>query len=337
MLPHKFSKGEVKVTHLTGSIKRLPLHIFMIKIFSKYDNWEPVIKELTDRASFLIGRKDIKLERFNLVIMPTQEYMEGRFGIERGYLSRLFKDKQEGITVLHAKDFPIQGAGGWFSYINGKPFIQFYGDHLRLSSNRWTKEFNYWSAEVIAHELCHKYYRKHGFKDKTHYFHYEVGSLMQAFEDIRKQLLKEQKSLLERAIELYRKLLQPRHEEETTSRDYTTIKFWCIHHSATSRDHTRAETIINNQKQQYGGKTFYDAIIDKDGIIYRENSIKKARGTDDVCVIGDFTKEKPTDKQVKALKSLLDGHRYITHKELAEQGKAEASVCPGNLMDYVAL
>lgn len=143
---------------------------------------------------------------------------------------------------------------------------------------------------------------------------------------MRTQLIKRQIELLKKLVELLKVKLSKQK------------KYYCLHHSATPRDTTRTETIIKNIRKRYNGKCFYDIIIDKTGLVTRpENVVVKSRGTTDICVIGNFTTEKPSKGQIEAVKSIIKGSRWTTHKELAEKGLATKSLCPGNLKDYINL
>jgi hypothetical protein len=48
-------------------------------------------------------------------------------------------------------------------------------------------------------------------------------------------------------------------------------------------------------------------------------------------VVGDFTKEKPTEAQLKSLDTLLTGREFMEHKQAVKYG-ATASECPGTLL-----
>ncbi len=298
-----------------------------LTILSPKKDWEH-IKEDLKRVNLMGEKVDYDIVFFPVLHIKTEEYLPGKYGLDRKYLSALTKlYAYADVVAIHIEDFPIKGAGGWFTIINGKPSIQLYGDlHNKYSR---TGEFKYWFSELLAHELAHKYYRKAGLEDKTHYWHYEKGRLLGAFEDIISQLTKK-KGLWEQIVILTRKLLNLQHQEEQVK------ELWAIHHSATPRDVSRSETIIKNSKKEYG-KCFYDVVIDRDGIATYPESIIKQRGTKDICVIGNFVNEKPTPQQIETLKSIIEGHDYTTHKELAEKGLASFSECPGRLMDYIDL
>jgi uncharacterized protein YbcV (DUF1398 family) len=251
------------------------------------------------------------------------------FGIDRNFLSVLMKQYSgdEDIIIFHAPSFRVEGAGGWFTIVDGKVVIQMY-QNINSTFTR-DKDFKYFYGETLAHEIMHYSYWKYGIPDKTHYFHFDQGSLMLAVYDIKKELMKRQVSLLHQAVGLYRQLIAKKPATEVIQ------QVIALHHSATPRDLTKPEVIIEQQRKKYNGKTFYNQIIDAKGVVYNPEAIEKERGTWDILVLGDFTKEKPSGGQIQALKALLDGREWTTHKALAERGLGTPSLCPGNLEDYL--
>ena len=308
-------------------MKKLSIEKPKIKILSPSKDWEKVINEVKEKAYLLIGGKEIENDLYFLLFYPKEEYLPKKYGIERRFLSALMCGKQADITLLHVPEFEVEGALAWYHYVNGKPFIQLYRNHLREYSR--TGEFKYRTAETIVHELCHHYYRKIGIEDRTHYFHFEKNSILEAVKDIKKNLLQTQVSLLEEIVRLLSRTFSSKHKTEVDK------EYYCLHHSGTSRDNTKAETIINNSKQKYNGKCFYDIVIDKDGNIYTPESFIKERGTRDICVIGSFDKEQPTEAQIRAVNGIIHGKEYTSHRELAKKGLATPSICPGDLMIYL--
>lgn len=119
-----------------------------------------------------------------------------------------------------------------------------------------------------------------------------------------------------------------------------------IHHSAGGKNET-IQTVRDLHWPKYQGTTWYQIIIDRDGKIWREHEIKRWRGfgkySVDVCVLGDFTQEDPTQAQIQALQSVVrelrGRHSFeaeLGHKELWDYGlEGTESACPGNLMDYL--
>lgn len=287
-----------------------------IKLLSN-ESWTDALKDM-EKATDKLGI-EIEPSFYFLGHMPSQEYREGRYGIDKGYLSTILPNE---LVILHA-DFPVNGASGWFSVINGNPVIQIYLRGLQSMD----PDFKYWESETIIHELCHYQYWKNGLEDRTHYFHYERNSLMSAVEDITHQLYIKKIGLLEKAVRLLRQLTAKLPEEETE-------KLIVVHHSATPKDTTRVETLIKNISKKYEGG-FYDYYIDKNGVVYPQEVSSKYRDTIDVCVIGDFTTEKPTQGHIQSLRGIIDGRKYISHKELAKLGRAKKSECPGELMEYL--
>jgi len=210
-----------------------------------------------------------------------------------------------------------------------------------------------WMEEATLHEwvhACHLIKMRHFIPTKDTMDRYSgiLDGLEESMIQIRPYwdtILKKPEtiSLLERLVDTMKKLLQSlqqliaiKEKPPIPSPDPTPDgKWYCLHHSATSRDWTRAETIIDNHKEIYGGKCFYAILIDKDGTLYTPIATVKERGTTDICVLGDFTKEEPTQKQVDALKSIITGQKWTTHKDLAKQGLATPSLCPGNLTNFI--
>lgn len=297
-----------------------------IKVLSPTSDWsfiEKDIKKATDLMSC-----HLSFTYFNISNPLVEEYQPGMDGLNRVFLANLVKQYQEcGIVVLHIPNFPVRGAGGWFSYVNGKPIIQIYGQN----TSRYSRDpnFEYWHSEIIVHEMLHYFYWNNNLEDRTHYWHYERGDLMGGINEINDKL-KSRIVLLEQILELTKKVIGLRKQINEKTDD-----LWVVHHSSTARDFTRPETIAERDKKKYGGKTFYNAIMDRNGNITYYDAIDKERETKDICVIGDFTKEVPTPQQKGALKLFLQDKKYTTHKELAEKGLAVASLCPGNLIEHI--
>ena len=297
-----------------------------IKILSPTRDWsfiEEDIKKATDLMSCHLSYKYFPV--YNPLV---QEYLPGKDGLSRVFLASLVKPYQnDGIVVLHVPNFPTRGAGGWFSYVNNKPVIQIYGQN----TSRYSRDpnFEYWHSEIIVHEMLHYFYWNNNIEDKTHYWHYERGDLMGGINEINNKL-KHRIVLLEQIIELSKKVLGLRKQIEEQADD-----LWVVHHSATPLSSTLPATIADREKLKYGGKTFYNAIMDSSGNITYYDAIDKTRETKDLCVLGDFTKEVPTIKQKEALKLFLQGKKYTTHKELAKKGLATPSECPGKLLEYL--
>ncbi len=280
------------------------------------ENWSEVLKEIED----VIAKFGVIIEPsfYYLGHKPLEEYLPGKFGINRGFLSVILPSES---SILHT-ELIGSNVGGWFTIINGKMSIQIYERGIHSIDH----SFKYWESEIIIHELCHYYYWNNGLVDRTHYWHYEKRNLMSAVDEIVYELYLKKIGLMEQAVRLLRKLTTSPISEEVE-------KLKVVHHSATSRDYTKVETIVNNLKKKYKGG-FYNYIIDKDGNIYEQEVSDKYRDTVDILVIGNFTTEEPLPAQIKALKSLI-GKNYISHKKLADKGFATPSLCPGVLMDYL--
>ena len=287
-----------------------------IKLLSR-ENWSEVISDI-EQATEKLGVK-IEPSFYFLGHMPREEYLKGKFGICRQFLTVLLPRE---FVILHA-DFPVQGAAGWFTLVSGIPIIQIYQRGLQSIE----PNFKYWESEILVHELCHYFYWRNGLEDKTHYFHYDRKNLMSAVEDIIYQLYIKKVGLLEQVVRLLRRL-KPLQQEDI---ERTIV----LHHSATSRDFTRVETLVRNIAKTHPGG-FYNYYIDKDGGVHPQVIIDKKRNTIDVCVIGDFTKESPSEGQIKAIKRIITGKQWTTHKELAEKGLARPSLCPGNLKEFLS-
>ena len=309
-------------------------NIMKIIILSPDKNW----KHIKEDIKFLIERlKKIDIEivfdikYFPLFHVPREEYLIGKWGLNRRFLSGISSMFDFDIIVLHAPNFQVVGADGWYSKINNKPFIQIFRE-IKSKMVR-NDEFKYRVSEILIHELCHKLSIHFNINDRTHYWELERGSLQGKIDEIIMQKLRKDKiTLIKKSINLIKQLIN----RKITNREKTlqVIKpLYCFHHSATDRDTTRVETIIRKQREKYKGKTFYDFIIDSKGIIHKGDPIKKTRGTIDICVLGDFTRQEPTIEQINACKT-FDGD-WTSHKELAHKGLATPSVCPGNLMKFL--
>lgn len=168
------------------------------------ENWDKVLEEVSV-ATEKLGVEIEPTPHF-MGHMPREEYLDGKYGINRQYLSVILPRE---FVILHA-DFPIEGASGWFSVINGNPVIQIYQRGTQFSRD---PNFKYWESEIIIHELCHYYYWKNGLEDRTHYFDYEKNDLMSAVEDIFVGLYAKKVGLMERAVRLMRKIINKKPEE----------------------------------------------------------------------------------------------------------------------------
>lgn len=112
---------------------------------------------------------------------------------------------------------------------------------------------------------------------------------------------------------------------------------YILHHTATPRDKTNLDAIIRDHNKRYG-RSFYQCFITADGNIHWQHKIENQRNkamSVDYCVVGDFTKEDPTDKQLEALDELTKGLDIIGHGEATKYG-ATASECPGTLLEDLA-
>lgn len=111
-----------------------------------------------------------------------------------------------------------------------------------------------------------------------------------------------------------------------------------VHHTGTPRDTTNINAIIKEHTKKYG-RSFYQCFITSDGTVYWQhyelNQRTKVKSID-YCVVGDFTREKPTEAQLRSLSELLKGREYYGHKESTKFG-ATPSECPGNLVKHLTL
>lgn len=125
---------------------------------------------------------------------------------------------------------------------------------------------------------------------------------------------------------------------ELTWQNPKDIKTIILHHSASMHDEHPLE--INGWHIRRGMRCIgYHYYITKDGTIYGCRYIDTVgahckghnKNTVGVCLSGDFTKEMPTDKELKALKELIKyiectvGHKLDikNHREYAR------TLCPG--------
>lgn len=118
-----------------------------------------------------------------------------------------------------------------------------------------------------------------------------------------------------------------------------------IHHSGGGPKET-IQIVRNLHKPKYG-RTYYNIVIDRNSKIWREHDEWNYRGQDkrskDVCVLGNFLREEPTEKQLHALSAMIHVTKGtyglegpIAHKNALRRGLvATKSTCPGNLMNYL--
>ena len=114
-----------------------------------------------------------------------------------------------------------------------------------------------------------------------------------------------------------------------------------LHHSGVAGKNN-LDYIRKDHIKKYG-RPFYNIMIDKGGEVYYEHDKWNWRGSDkrskDICVVGDFTKEVPTQPQLKSLYLELKklNARYTfksttTHRKAPKLGlSATATACPGSL------
>jgi hypothetical protein len=320
----------------------------MIKIKSSETNWEPIKKELRQKAGLILAEKELQVDKFDVSIIMPEEYRPkdypGAMGQHRSYLRAimLIPGFPGDITLLHIKDFPIKGALGWFNYVNGQPFIQVYGDHLRKGSR--TGEFEYAVSETIVHEFCHKFYRKMGLPDRTHYWHFEENKLMGAVMEI--NVAKMQKmSLPEWIISMFRKLLAGEHETEVIKPPPNKI---VIHHEGASNGFQAVNEWHKqrwNFKSELGFYIGYHYYIEKDGKVFQGRA-----DTEDgahtsghnqqsigICLMGNFETEIPTKAQLDALESLVkDKKKQYNISKIYGHRQLGNTLCPGkNLFGWV--
>jgi len=131
------------------------------------------------------------------------------------------------------------------------------------------------------------------------------------------------------------------------------IKWIVIHHSATPRDKTTFEGIKNYHiKARNFSDIGYHFVIDNKGNTYKgreENKYgahcnKKVNGISmnfqsiGICVIGNFTKEEPTKRQIKSLEYLVKRiqKKYnIPVKNIVGHKEISLTLCPGSLINWI--
>lgn len=126
-------------------------------------------------------------------------------------------------------------------------------------------------------------------------------------------------------------------------------KYIIIHHSASSPNTTVEQIEQWHTARGFGG-VGYHYVITNDGIFHkcREEDVVGCHCVADnmnfrsigICVTGDFTKDKPNDRQLRALIMLLDNiqHRYdIPNKNVLchNEVKGARTECPGRLIDFI--
>lgn len=107
-----------------------------------------------------------------------------------------------------------------------------------------------------------------------------------------------------------------------------------VHHTATPRDTTNLEAILKDHQARYG-RSFYQCFITADGTVHWQHKLLNDRigaKSVDYCVVGDFTKEKPTEAQLEALNVLVGSRTPIPHAGALSYG-ATQSLCPGTLLE----
>lgn len=115
-----------------------------------------------------------------------------------------------------------------------------------------------------------------------------------------------------------------------------------IHHSAGGTKET-VQTVRDIHLPKYG-RTYYNYIIDRQGTIHHEHDEWNWRGvgkrSKDICVLGDFTKERPTNKQLEQLQVVLKITEVYNFKDTFAHNvahlhmEATQSACPGQLLSY---
>lgn len=278
-----------------------------VKFIEKFDSLVPKIE--------VYKFKD-RLPRAKYRTKPKVQY-----GIDKEWLKKwIFPDTwdSEGI-IIHDPKFKIEGANGWHTQINGYPVIQVFKTQDRPHHRMDMTDLE----RLLLHEIGHFLYKKYGIKDRTHYWDYDKWDFRGMFDEIRNA----QPSMLERWLVALSNTINPREEVYDIP--------WTLHHTG-GENHTLDGLLNSNTYKDR--PVFYNVIIDKEGNVhhFHDKLNPRGRGWDyNVAVLGDYTKETPTQAVKDTLKDFLKGKDWATHKELAEVGLATKSQCPGNIIDYV--
>ena len=268
---------------------------------------------------------DIQVFRFGEEL-PYSEYPydeHTRHGIDKDWLSLWVNadNWDSGAIIIHDPLFNIKNAHGWYTRINGIPVLQAFAQQDRPHPRMGVSHLEY----VLLHEILHFLYRKERILDRTHYWDYERSDFKGAFDEIRQA----QPTMLMRWINALANTIKE------TDEIYDVP--WTVHHTG-NVNHTIQGLLNSNTYKDR--PVFYNVIIDKQGQEhhFHDKPNRRGKGLDyNVAVLGDYTKELPTDAVVETLNDFLKDKEWLTHKQLADLGLATKSQCPGNLTNYVQM
>jgi N-acetyl-anhydromuramyl-L-alanine amidase AmpD len=133
---------------------------------------------------------------------------------------------------------------------------------------------------------------------------------------------------------------------EWKSRKISDIESITIHHTATENENIQSFT--QNHIDRVGGCGIgYHYIIGKDGVVKKLNDIRKITyhnknnnsSTVGVCLVGNFDKEMPTEKQLKSLKKIVTILKAVTRTKKVRSHSdyivGHTSCCGKNLIPFV--
>jgi hypothetical protein len=115
---------------------------------------------------------------------------------------------------------------------------------------------------------------------------------------------------------------------------------YLIIHQTSGNENEKIKNIYHSHVKKYG-RIFYACIIDREGEIHEIHTQFNDRGKEgkslDVAVMGNFIKEKPSQKQIAALdkltKKLIKRHHFeamLPHRYIENYGLRGTRVpCPG--------
>lgn len=225
----------------------------------------------------------------------------------------------ENGLVIHAPDFEMQGAAGWYYFENGISIMQVYSNFDMRTYGR-NNEVSNRLTQVLVHEALHMLYNQKALIDNTHQWVAENCKRCAVDELLAK-------TRIERWFASFLNRFKNTLEVE---QDY-----YVVHHSGSTVDTVNG---IRNYHEPKFGRIFYNAIIDRQGKLHELHDKWNIRGhgfSKDVCLLGDFTQHPPAQSQIRTLKKYLGGKPWITHAQAHKFGLAEYTECPGNLEKYL--
>lgn len=273
---------------------------------------------------------EISVSHSSFSYIPFERYgEEGQDGVSkiwyRTFVAPLAKGHDMVLFVVNKDQWAGKKARGWRGGVkNGAVALQLGADEFEPFWKRLLGLDGEMFHQVARHEILHGlFFLKCGpyvqwdgepeegkCVDTTHY-HWDRGQLKKALDDLVPGQTKREPAI---------------HKELVI-----------IHHTATPRDKTNLDAILRDHNLRYG-RSFYQCFVTADGKVHWQHQIKNQRTnavSTDYCVVGDFTREKPTLEQLEALDKLTEGKWVVGHGQATQYG-ATASACPGTLLTDLA-